>query len=68
MQHFDETKIYRADDPALNVLASWSTRAHWRSEGRGPPFLRLGNRILYRGGDLNAWIASRVVRPGAVAA
>ena len=60
---FDEAKLYRSDDPALNVLASWSTRAHWRSEGRGPAFLRLGRRVFYRGADLNAWIASRVVQP-----
>ena len=32
---FDPTKLYFANDPALNALAPYSTMAHWRCEGRG---------------------------------
>ena len=60
---FDDTKLYLAGDPALRVLGSPSTLAHWRSEGRGPAFIKLGARVGYLGSDLNQWLASRTVRP-----
>ena len=60
---FDETKLYMANAPALDVLGTPSTRAHWHSEGRGPAFIKLGSRVAYKGADLNAWIESRTVRP-----
>ena len=60
---FDESKLYRNDDPALDVIGRPFTRAHWRSDGLGPAFLRLGRHVYYRGSDLNAWLETRVVRP-----
>ena len=60
---FDDRKMYLARDPALLVLGRPSTLAHWRSEGRGPAFIKLGSRVAYRGADLNAWLAAQTVRP-----
>jgi len=60
---FDEDKLYFAGDPALLVLGSPSTLAHWRSEGRGPAYIKIGWRVAYRGSDLNAWLAARTIRP-----
>ena len=60
---FDDDKLYLTDDPALLVLGSPSTLAHWRSEGRGPPFAKLGARVAYLGTHLNEWIAARTVWP-----
>ena len=60
---FDDDKLYLAGDPALLVLGRPSTLAHWRSEGRGPAYLKLGSRVGYRGSDLNAWLAAHTVRP-----
>ena len=60
---FDDHKLYLAGDPALLVLGRPSTLAHWRSEGRGPAFIKLGARVAYRGSDLNEWLVSRTVRP-----
>ena len=60
---FDDHKLYLAGDPALLVLGRPSTLAHWRSEGRGPAFIKLGARVAYRGSDLNQWLALRTVRP-----
>lgn len=60
---FDETKIYLAGDPALKVLAPYSTLAHWRSEGRGPAFIKLGHKVAYSGKALNDWLAARTVEP-----
>ena len=60
---FDDDKLYLNGDPALLVLGRPSTLAHWRSEGRGPAFIKLGARVGYRGLDLNRWLETRTVRP-----
>ena len=60
---FDETKLYLTDDPALAVIGLYSTLAHWRSEGRGPAFIKLGSRVAYSGRALNEWLETRTVRP-----
>ena len=64
---FDAEKLYQTDDPALREIAPVSTMAHWRSQGKGPAFLRLGKRVVYKGAHLNEWLETRVVRPGAPA-
>ena len=60
---FDDSKLYMTNDPALLALAPYSTLAHWRSEGRGPDFIKVGARVAYSGKALNDWLASRTVRP-----
>ena len=60
---FDDGTLYLAGDPALLKLGRPSTLAHWRSEGRGPAFIKLGSRVAYRGSDLNAWLDERTIRP-----
>ena len=62
---FDDRKIYFANDPAVLALASYSTLAHWRSEGRGPCYIKIGSRVGYLGGDLNLWLKARTVQPKA---
>ena len=60
---FDENKLYLTSDSALKDIGPYSTLAHWRSEGRGPRFIKLGSKVAYRGRDLNEWLASRTVEP-----
>ena len=62
---FVPEKLYLASDPALKILAPYSTMAHWRCEGRGPAFFKSGQRVLYKGSDLNDWLQSRRVDPSA---
>ena len=62
---FEDDKLYLTNDPALRAIAPYSTMAHWRSEGRGPSFIKLGAKVAYSGRALNEWLASRTVRPGA---
>ena len=62
---FDDNKLYLTSDPALKAIGPYSTLAHWRSEGRGPRFIKLGAKVAYRGSDLNEWLASRTVEPRA---
>ena len=60
---FDDDRLYFTNDAALLVLGRPSTLAHWRSEGRGPAYLKIGSRVAYRGADLNAWLDAQTVRP-----
>ena len=65
MHRFDPDRYYRTSDPALAIVATKQTLAQWRYLGRGPTYVRLGHRILYRGSDLNAWIDKHIVKPTA---
>ena len=53
---FNEDVFYKPDDEALRPIGAISTLAHWRIEGRGPRFYKIGNRVIYSGRDLNAWL------------
>jgi DNA-binding transcriptional MerR regulator len=44
---------------AERIGLSPKTLANWRSSGGGPPFYKLGGRVLYDPCDLDAWVASR---------
>ena len=37
------------------------TLANWRSQGSGPPFVKIGGAILYKFDDLNAWEQANTV-------
>ena len=63
MHKFVPTRFYRTDDPALAVLGTRGTLSQWRHKGIGPPYYRFGNRILYLGADLNAWLDEHLVEP-----
>ena len=63
MQRFDENSYYRPADEAMRLIATEGTLAVWRHEGVGPPYTRFGNRILYRGFDLNGWMDNHRVEP-----
>ena len=60
-KYHDEPKQYKIADPALAVIATRGTLAHWRCHGAGPRYVRFGHRVLYRGADLNAWLDAHVV-------
>ncbi len=60
---YENDRLYFTDDPALKALACYSTLAHWRSEGRGPAFIKVGAKVAYRGSALNRWLEARTVQP-----
>ena len=63
---FEDDRLYFTNDPQLKQLGPYSTMAHWRSEGRGPAFIRVGGKkVAYRGRDLNEWLDQQTVRPAA---
>ena len=55
----DELLMYRAalDDGALA-----------QRRARGPAFIKIGPKVVYRGSDLNAWLEANTVRHEPVAA
>lgn len=61
------TVVYLLDPPAtaraLGVTVD--TLKAWRRKGVGPPFVRFGNRIRYRATDLDTWLDSQTITPGA---
>lgn len=46
---------------AEHIGLSPSTLNKMRHEGRGPRYMRLGNRVMYRRQDLDAYLDSAVV-------
>ncbi len=55
----DDTLIRRADLPRYLPIAA-QTAARWAVEGQGPPFIKVGARLVaYRAGDLREWLQSR---------
>lgn len=60
-----------AHKPTLNtpeaadyVGSTVSTLNSWRYLGRGPAFIKLGRRVVYRVDDLDAWLDAHTVTPG----
>ena len=63
MMRFKTDQYYQTTNPALRLLATSGTLAVWRHQGKGPRYTRFGNRILYLGADLNAWLDGHIVEP-----
>lgn len=49
------------DESALPERYSIARRTaqRWRAEGNGPPFVRLGRKVIYRVSDIEAWLRAR---------
>ena len=43
---------------------SLSTLANYRSRGEGPPYIKVRNRVLLPGDDLDRWIADQGAEVG----
>ena len=54
----DAEAWYRADEIAEQLGVSKKTLAQKRVQGSGPEYMRHGNRIMYRGADVLAWMES----------
>ena len=52
----------RTGDPDAG-LGCERTLSRWRRQGKGPAYVRLPGRIVYRKQDLDAWIAACRVVP-----
>ena len=63
MTRFDEDRFYRTTDEELAIIAARGTLSQWRHRGEGPRYIRFGNRVLYRGDDLNRWLDAHLIEP-----
>lgn len=52
--------LLRIEQVASRTGVAVSTLRHWRQAGTGPPFVRIGRRVIYRAGDVDAWIEDRL--------
>jgi hypothetical protein len=39
------------------------TLSHWRYQGRGPVYLKIGRSCFYRRGDIETWLDAQAVVP-----
>lgn len=60
---FETNRNYVLGDPELEPIGSREKLAQWRHKRRGPPYYKLGRKIVYRGADLNAWAEAHRVEP-----
>lgn len=60
---FANDRTYVLGDQELELIGDKAKLAQWRHKGMGPPYYRLGRKILYHGADLNAWAAAQRVDP-----
>ena len=58
--------LLTVEDVAAITGLSVETLAQWRSQRKGIPFLKLSRNVVrYRQGDLDQWLAERIVRVAA---
>ncbi|WP_300030663.1 MerR family transcriptional regulator [uncultured Roseobacter sp.] len=60
---FDDKRNYILGDEELNLIGDRDKLAQWRHKRMGPPFYKLGRKIVYCGADLNAWAEANRVDP-----
>jgi len=48
-----------SDSCSINIL----TLRKWRSQKRGPTFLKIGKLVRYRPEDVDAWITAAAIAP-----
>jgi hypothetical protein len=61
---FEQNRNYVLGDEELDLIGDTQKLAQWRHKRMGPPFYKLGRKIIYRGADLNAWAEANRVDPG----
>ncbi len=58
---FEPGKHYPPKAVAAEEIAAEQTLAQWRHLKKGPPYIKVGARVLYRGSDLLDWLAKNRV-------
>jgi len=54
-------ELLEDDEVAEELHNETKTLANWRTKRIGPPFIRVGKRVLYRRSDLEKWLESKRV-------
>lgn len=62
---FENSRNFVLGDPELEIIGPRDKLAQWHHRNVGPPFLKFGKKVIYRGVDLNTWAESQRVDPAA---
>lgn len=57
----DDDALLTVKETAVIIRRSGITLKRWRKQGKGPSYLRVEGRILYRYRDLMEWVDSNLV-------
>ncbi len=57
-------ELLTVQDVALLTRSTVAAIYQWRRRGKGPKGVRVGNKVLFRHRDIEAWLESRA-EPGA---
>ena len=58
-----EQKLLPQADVAVMLGCTVRTLENWRARRTGPPFIRLGNRVVYREAALEQWLVQQEETP-----
>jgi predicted DNA-binding transcriptional regulator AlpA len=63
----DTLALFSPEDLAWLIGVDERTLAVWRSQRRGPDYVKLGRAVFYRRSDVNAWIELNISNTDRVA-
>lgn len=52
------------DEAAAELGLTMGTLDQWRSQGKGPPYLKFGGRIYYPRAEFETWVREQIRHPG----
>jgi len=56
-------RLVNDEEASEHLRLAPGTLRQWRYRGRGPAFVRVGGKVRYRRGDLDAWVERNRVDP-----
>lgn len=59
----DLTVLLDTEEAAAYLRMAKQTLAKWRSQGRGPSFVRIGGAVFYRHAELDKYIEAGLTSP-----
>jgi excisionase family DNA binding protein len=54
-----EPEFDKPEELAARLQVPPKTLAQWRSDGTGPPFVKIGRHVRYRRADVDRWLDGR---------
>lgn len=51
-------------EAAKTLRLGVATLHRWRKQGKGPPYVWMGNKVYYRPVDLERWVDEQTCQPG----
>jgi hypothetical protein len=59
----DPEELIPSDGAAAQLDVQPQTLASWRTQGRGPDFVKVGRAVFYRKADIAAWLGQQRRQP-----